>query len=104
MLSIVPLSFLWLLPSRTQIEQVQKAIQFQTKMGEMTQAERDQEFARLDPNVVLSLGLTASYKSLGKFNGQSNVFVPSDSIAGHDSEDSEGEIYGEKLIGSSRIN
>ena len=56
---LLPLFFLWLLPTRSQVEEVQKVIEFMEKeeTGRIVEGDRDINIKELDPNVALRMGI-----------------------------------------------
>ena len=56
---LLPILFIWLLPTKEQIEKVQKVIKFmeQEAEGKMAVEEREINIKDLDPNVALAMGI-----------------------------------------------
>ena len=56
---LLPILFIWLLPTKEQIEKVQKVIKFmeQDAEGKMAVEEREINIKDLDPNVALAMGI-----------------------------------------------
>jgi len=62
---MIPLLFLWLLPTRKQVENVQKVIQFMEKEESsiVSEGEREISIKDLDPNVALRMGVINQYQA-----------------------------------------
>ena len=61
-MSVVPIVFLWLLPTRKEVEKVQKVIEFMEKeeSGLIVEGEREINIKELDPNVALRMGVQSN--------------------------------------------
>ena len=73
---MIPAFFICLLPSKMQVEQVQKALEFREKQDTMSDAQAANDLMKLDPNMALRMGLASKAAS---FAVPTNREIDSDS-------------------------
>lgn len=60
---LLPLFFIWMLPTKEEVGQVQRNIEKMERMRELTQDEANIDYISMDPNTALRLGITKALTS-----------------------------------------